>query len=106
MTDTAKYEKKLKARMAELGQRLVRIEGDLDQTPNPDSEERATERENDEVLEGLGVQGQAELKAIEAALVRIEDGTYGTCVRCGEPISEERLEAVPHAALCRSCMTA
>ena len=31
---------------------------------------------------------------------RIEDGTYGTCVVCGKPISEERLEAVPWATLC------
>jgi DnaK suppressor protein len=40
------------------------------------------------------------LAAIDAALGRIEDGTYGTCVRCGRPIGEERLEAKPYAALC------
>ncbi len=105
MNNAAIYKEKLKVRQAELEGRLHKIEDDLDQTPNPDSEERATERENDEVLEGLGLQGQAELKAIEAALQRLEDGTYGTCVRCGEAISEERLEAVPHAALCRNCMS-
>ncbi|MCO6186736.1 TraR/DksA family transcriptional regulator [Rhizobium sp. L1K21] len=105
MDNIAVYENKLKARHAELDKRLHKIETDLDQTPNPDSEERATERENDEVLEGLGVQGQTELKAIEAALKRIEDGTYGTCVRCGNEISAERLDAVPHAALCRDCMS-
>lgn len=105
MENAAVYEKKLKARKAELEGRLHKIEDDLDQTPNPDSEERATERENDEVLEGLGMQGQTELKAIDAALQRIEDGSFGTCVKCGEAISADRLEAVPHAALCRECMT-
>ncbi len=97
-------EARLLARKHELTHRLGKIETDLDTTPNPDSEERATERENDEVLEELGLQGQMELKAIEAALKRIADGTYGTCVRCGGQISAERLEAVPHAALCRECM--
>ena len=98
------HEGRLLARRNELTRRLGKIETDLDATPNPDSEERATERENDEVLEGLGLQGQMELKAIDAALKRVADGTYGTCVRCGNPISAERLEAVPHAALCRDCM--
>lgn len=97
-------EARLLARKQELTRRLGKIETDLDTTPNPDSAERATERENDEVLEELGLQGQMELKAIEAALKRIADGTYGTCVRCGGAISRERLEAVPHAALCRECM--
>lgn len=40
------------------------------------------------------------LGEIDAALARIEDGTYGTCVRCGRAIGEERLEAKPYASLC------
>ena len=40
------------------------------------------------------------LAAIDAALKRIDDGTYGTCARCGKPIPEERLEAKPYASLC------
>jgi DnaK suppressor protein len=40
------------------------------------------------------------LAAIDAALARIEDGTYGICQRCGKPIGDERLEAVPWATLC------
>ena len=35
------------------------------------------------------------LEAIDAAIKRIEDGTYGTCVTCGRPIGAERLEALP-----------
>ena len=40
---------------------------------------------------------------LEHALKRIESGDYGTCRSCGEPITEARLEAVPHATLCIAC---
>ena len=43
------------------------------------------------------------LKSIEAALGRIEDGTFGACETCGQPISEERLEAIPYATQCIDC---
>jgi RNA polymerase-binding transcription factor DksA len=104
MIDVKPLEAKLLARRDELKRRLGKIETDLDRERSADSEERATEGENDEVLEGLGLQGQIELTAIEAALKRVEDGSYGICVRCAREISGERLEAVPHAALCRNCM--
>jgi DnaK suppressor protein len=40
------------------------------------------------------------LQEIDEALERIEAGTYGVCAVCGEPIPDERLEAVPYATLC------
>ena len=43
------------------------------------------------------------LARIDAALRRIEDGTYGICTNCGRPIPEERLEALPWAELCIDC---
>jgi DnaK suppressor protein len=43
------------------------------------------------------------LAAIDAALGRIAAGTYGTCVTCGKPIGEERLEAIPYATQCIDC---
>ena len=43
------------------------------------------------------------LAEIDAALRRIEDGTYGTCTNCGKRIPEERLEALPWATLCIDC---
>jgi DnaK suppressor protein len=43
------------------------------------------------------------LAAVEAALARIDDGTYGLCVRCGRPIAQERLDALPWAAHCIDC---
>jgi DnaK suppressor protein len=43
------------------------------------------------------------LEMIDAALVRIEDGLYGKCIHCGQPIQEKRLEAVPWARYCLRC---
>jgi len=43
------------------------------------------------------------LQAIEAALLRIEDGTYGICLDCGERISSARLEAIPWTRVCIEC---
>jgi DnaK suppressor protein len=43
------------------------------------------------------------LAAVEAALARLDDGTYGACLRCGRPIAPERLEALPWAAHCIEC---
>jgi RNA polymerase-binding protein DksA len=43
------------------------------------------------------------LAAIDEALERIEEGSFGTCVRCGNPIAEERLEAMPYATKCIEC---
>ncbi|HEY7018605.1 MAG TPA: TraR/DksA C4-type zinc finger protein [Gaiellaceae bacterium] len=40
------------------------------------------------------------LNEIDAALARIEEGTFGTCSFCGKPIGNERLEALPWATLC------
>ena len=43
------------------------------------------------------------LSDVEQALARMDAGTYGTCERCGQPIDEERLEALPAARLCMTC---
>ena len=81
--------------------RLERIEDHLDDAPNPDWEEAAQESENDEVMEDLGLAGQEEIRAINAALARIEAGTYGDCVTCGKPVSEERLDLLPFTPFCK-----
>jgi DnaK suppressor protein len=43
------------------------------------------------------------LASIDAALARIDDGTYGVCESCGRQISVERLEALPYATKCIDC---
>jgi RNA polymerase-binding transcription factor DksA len=39
-------------------------------------------------------------------LDRIQAGTFGICVKCGKPIAERRLDAVPHTPFCQSCASA
>ncbi len=104
MTDQAYYKDILLNRKRELDRRLNRIDADLDTLKSADSGERAIEQENDEVLEEFGNTGLKELEAIDAALDRIDAGTFGICARCGKPISAARLNAVPHAALCEECI--
>lgn len=103
MTNFAFYKQKLVDRLAELEGRLTGIEAELDEPVNDDFEERATEREGDEVLESLGNAGLVEIRAIQAALARIEDGTFGKCVVCGNDILDARLELLPHSPNCRHC---
>jgi DnaK suppressor protein len=45
------------------------------------------------------------LQAVEDALARLDDGTYGTCLRCGRRIADARLEALPWAEHCIDCQT-
>jgi DnaK suppressor protein len=45
----------------------------------------------------------AQLVLVEAALARLDAGTFGTCVRCGKPIAKARLEALPWAEHCIDC---
>ena len=95
----------LLARRAELTGDIARIEDQLDDPVSKDWEEAASDRQGDEVLHSLSAHDQTEIRGIDAALKRIEDGSYGTCGKCGNAISAERLEVVPTAALCRTCAT-
>ena len=53
-----------------------------------------------ELDEGLEEGAQQTLAQIDRAIAKLDDGTYGTCERCGKPIGEERLRARPWATLC------
>ena len=103
MVDTAKYRDVLEARLAELHERLQEIDEALDSHQSKDWEELATEREGDEVLERMGSSGKAEITKIKAALDRMAEDEFGYCVSCGEEISPERLDVVPHTPFCRAC---
>jgi RNA polymerase-binding transcription factor len=46
---------------------------------------------------------RAELAKVQAALVKLDDGSYGTCESCGKAIAPERLEAIPWTPLCIDC---
>jgi DnaK suppressor protein len=103
MASTEARKQQLEDRLRELTARLSQIEQDLDRPVSPQFGEMAIERESDEVLEDMGKAGLQEIRMIEAALDRIEKGSYGICARCGDAIAEQRLDVVPHTPLCRDC---
>ena len=99
--DTIKVE--LESRLQAMQKRLSSIKRDVTQSHSGDSAEQAQERENDEVVDAIGNETAQSIRDIQAALNRIEDGTYGQCEACGEDIGQGRLEAVPEATRCVNC---
>lgn len=103
MKSVAERKAELLSRQADLLARMAKIDAELDAHDSKDWEEMATEREGDEVLEDLGLSAQTELRMIDAALQRVEEGEYGYCVQCGAQIAEERLDVVPATPFCKTC---
>lgn len=96
----------LLSRAAELRDRVDRVRSDLKRERDPmpkDFSDAAIRMENDEVLEAIEQSATLELNAVNAALERISQGTFGLCVQCAGEIEAERLTAVPHATHCRRC---
>lgn len=76
-------------------------EGDnSDDEHDPEGATIAFERSQ---ADAMRQQAQERLEEIAAALSRLEDGTFGRCLRCGSPLAPARLEARPYAALCVDC---
>ncbi|PRX34990.1 transcriptional regulator, TraR/DksA family [Meinhardsimonia xiamenensis] len=103
MTDLAQRRATLEARLKELEERIREAEQELEGHDTKDWEDLAQERENDEVLEDMIVNAREEIRAIQAALKRMDEGEYGYCVRCGAEIAEERLDLVPYTPFCATC---
>ena len=95
--------KALKARLSELTVRVAGIDSELRKPLSADSEERATDLENQDALEGIENSEIQEIQQIEEALRRIAEGTYGVCIRCGADIDPKRLKALPTATTCILC---
>jgi len=79
---------------------LTEETGDLATGPGDHLADNATETYMRELDQGIEENAERLLAEIDAALGRIDDGTYGTCAVCGRPIEPGRLEAVPYASLC------
>lgn len=91
------------ARRDELTDELDRLERDLREATNSLVREIPPRHENDDVIDRLRAAAAYELDCIDAALMRISAGEYGACERCGEPIENWRLRALPQATHCQSC---
>ena len=92
--------------------RLATLTGDFDalveasEGSNADDEhdpEGATIAFERSQVDALARQAREHLREIDAALARLDAGDYGTCERCGRPISAGRLEARPTARTCIDC---
>ena len=103
MTNIPARKAKLLEKLNEMNARLLKVEDALDDPMPKDSEEAAIEREDDEVLEEVGHAAQREKAMIVAALERIVSGDYGACAKCGDDISEERLDVLPYTPVCAKC---
>ena len=104
-SELGKYRTALEAKQAEIGANLrnredIAIEKAADAI---DEVQLAGERE----LAILNLdRGSGLLRKVKAALARIEDGSFGTCIHCNEEIGPKRLNAVPWAPFCIRCQEA
>ena len=103
MIDITAAKARLETQLVELENRQKRISRDLAEPLNRNSSEQALEMEDDNLLRGQAALIAREIASVKRALMRIDNGTYGECVRCGDEIAPKRLEARPEAALCFEC---
>jgi len=103
-----------KPRLVSLGKRLTRDvemaeEALRDDVVIPGELSKVPTHAADQAVDGMDKQiaiAQNEeylLEEVEAALERIEQGTFGTCQNCGREISSQRLDAIPYTSLCIEC---
>jgi RNA polymerase-binding transcription factor DksA len=88
----------LRGQLSELG--FGSITGEHYDANFADSSQVTAERGE---AEALANKLKETLDEVESALGKLDDGTYGTCESCGDPIAEARLEAMPIARRCMSC---
>jgi RNA polymerase-binding transcription factor DksA len=110
--DVRHFSRRLKAEKAKLDAELVRLTGSLDDVRASRGDGGADDEHDPEGptlssewsrISGVHTELAAKSEAIHKALIRVTDGTYGTCSLCGQLIGRERLEARPAAELCIDC---
>jgi DnaK suppressor protein len=106
MSDQQAVRSQLENRLEQLEQRLGKIERNRRRVTNaldPDWAEQAVVRQNDQILDSLHAEETIQIMAIQAALKRMDEGTYGICLTCDNPIAKKRLEALPYTTRCIEC---
>jgi RNA polymerase-binding protein DksA len=94
---------KLQHERQRIQERIDQIQRDEQLETASGQTDTAHEWENADVRDGLLTAAEQELRQIDAALQRIDLGTYGFCDVCGEPIAEKRLDTLPYATRCIEC---
>ncbi|MGJ8563367.1 MAG: TraR/DksA family transcriptional regulator [Alphaproteobacteria bacterium] len=98
---TEDFRKKLEARLMTLVKRVDTIEDKFAKSGDAPFDGDSGAVRSLSVLRDMDDMAASEARAIHAALDRIQAGDFGDCVTCGEPIDDERLEAVPHTPFCK-----
>jgi RNA polymerase-binding protein DksA len=101
--ETREIRQRLLAHKAELRKRVTTIHEHARNPLDQDSAEQAAQLGNVAVVSALESEAVQQIAEIEAALQRLDAGSYGDCVSCGEPISEGRLKVRPAATQCKDC---
>ncbi len=102
-SDTAAIRERLLRPKAELQGRVSTIHEHARDPLEQDSAEQAAQLGEVAVVAALEIEATHEIAGIEAALRRLDAGTYGICTTCEEPVGEARLQARPAATQCRDC---
>jgi len=101
--DPATVRKRLQERRHQLFARyrgaVDRVEEELD-SREIESVENASEQWDARLMSVMSDSDARALRDVLTALVRLDEGAYGTCLVCGQPIDDARLEALPETALC------
>jgi RNA polymerase-binding transcription factor DksA len=93
-------------KQAELEARLERTHKHIHNKEEPvsaDFAEQIKQTENDQVIYALEQEALAELVQVKRALQRLDEGNYSKCSRCGLPITQSRLTALPTTEICFDC---
>ena len=90
----------------EYSARANAIRQDLARLHSAGFAEQAQQRQNDDVLQALLAEAETGLRQVGLAKLRLAEGRYGLCLRCGEAISAARLQAMPAAECCLACADA
>jgi DnaK suppressor protein len=101
--DTEEIRSRLLAHKADLQTRVTTIHEHARDPLEQDSAEQAAQLGNVAVVSALESEAVHQIAEIEAAISRLDAGTYGVCVSCGEPIGDGRLKVRPAATQCRDC---
>jgi RNA polymerase-binding transcription factor DksA len=97
--DLLRSEHRLREQLARSERQLVELESTLTGMLRDHDTIQEDQDETRLVVDSI----RADMRHTRRALERIEDGTYGLCSRCGDPIHPERMEAIPFADRCGRC---
>jgi RNA polymerase-binding protein DksA len=104
--EAEKYRRLLDDKKASLSQEIAKTRSAEEETTEESTQDiadKAVSSYTREFLYSLTDGERGTLLQIDEALVRIDEGSYGFCTNCGQPMAEKRLTAVPWAPYCVDC---